>query len=75
VIHDLKRKKAALSDGREWFITGVGEAEIYLSEYEKTFEGLWKKYYASVNIKERPHERQMKGYMPVRYWKYMPEKN
>lgn len=74
-IHDLKRKKAALYNGNEWFTADVGEAEIYLSEYEKAFEGLWKKYYASVNIKERPHEKQMKGYMPVRYWKYMPEKN
>ncbi|MCD7728511.1 MAG: TIGR03915 family putative DNA repair protein [Clostridia bacterium] len=73
-IHDLKRKKAALYDGNDWFMANVGEAEVYLSEYEKTFEGLWKKYYASVTLAERPHEKQMKGYMPVRYWKYMPEK-
>lgn len=75
VIHDVRRKKAALSDGKEWFMAEVGEAEIYLSEYERAFENLWKKYYASVNIKERPHEKQMKGYMPVRYWKFLPEKN
>lgn len=75
VIHDIRRKKAALSDGKEWFMAEVGEAEIYLSEYERAFENLWKKYYASVNIKERPHEKQMKGYMPVRYWKFLPEKN
>ena len=74
VIHDIKRKKAAMSDGKEWFMAEVGEAEVYLSEYEKTFENLWKKYYSSVNIKERPHEKQMRGYMPVRYWKFMPEK-
>ncbi len=75
VIHDVKRKKAALCDGNTWFIAAVGEAEVYLSEYERAFETLWKKYYASVNIKERPHEKQMKGYMPVRYWKFLPEKN
>lgn len=74
VIHDVKRKIAALSDGKVWFMAEVGDAEIYLSEYEKVFENLWKKYYASVNIKERPHEKQMKGYMPVRYWKFLPEK-
>ena len=50
-------------------------ADVYLSEYEKAFECLWKRYYRSVNIKERPHEKQMKGYMPVRYWKFLPEKD
>ena len=74
VIHDVKRKKAAMYDGNSWILQNVGEAEVYLSQYEKVFESLWKKYYNSVNIKERPHEKQMKGYMPVRYWKFMPEK-
>ena len=74
VIHDLKRKIAGMYDGNEWFVGNAGETEVYLSEYERAFESLWKKYYTSVNIKERPHEKQMKGYMPVRYWKYLPEK-
>ena len=74
VIHDVKRKIAGMYDGREWIMGYAGEAEIYLSEYERAFENLWKKYYKSVNIEERPHIKQMKGYMPVRYWKYMPEK-
>ena len=74
VIHDLKRKIAGLYDGRECIMAHVGEAEIYLSEHEKAFENLWRKYYQAVNIKERPHEKQMKGYMPVRYWKFLPEK-
>ena len=64
VIHDLKRKIAGMYDGNEWIMGYAGEAEVYLSEYERTFENLWKKYYNSVNIKERPHEKQMKGYMP-----------
>ncbi len=75
VIHDVKRKKAALCDGNEWFMAEVGEAEVYLTEYERAFENLWKKYYRSINIEERPHEKQMKGYMPVRYWKFLPEKH
>ncbi len=74
VIHDVKRKIAGMYDGREWIMGYAGEAEIYLSEYERAFENLWKKYYKSVNIEERPHIKQMKGYMPVRYWKYLPEK-
>ena len=74
VIHDLKRKIAGMYDGHEWIMGYAGEAEIYLSEYERAFETLWKKYYKAVNIEERPHEKQMKNSMPVRYWKYLPEK-
>ena len=75
VIHDVSRKIAGMYDGHECIIGYAGEIEIYLSQYERAFEQLWKKYYKSVNIKERPHEKQMKGYMPVRYWKFLPEKN
>ncbi len=74
VIHDITRKTAAMYDGREILVTFADSAEIYLSEYEKYFEDLWKQYYKSVNIASRPHEKQMKGYMPVRYWKFLPEK-
>lgn len=74
VIHDVKRKIAAMYDGYELVVTRVGNAEVYLSEYERYFEELWKQYYQSVNIASRPHEKQMKGYMPVRYWRFLPEK-
>ncbi len=74
VIHDVARKKAALYNGGEIVITDVSDAEVCLSEYEKYFEDLWRKYYKSVNIAQRPHEKQMRSYMPVRYWKYLPEK-
>ena len=74
VIHDIKRKKAALYDGNEIVVCYADGADVYLSEYEQAFEALWRLYYKSVNITERPHDRQMKGYMPVRYWKFLPEK-
>lgn len=74
VIHDIKRKIAAMYDGNEIVMTYAGDAEIYLSEYEDYFQNLWKQYYNSVNIESRPHEKQMKGHMPVRYWKFLPEK-
>ncbi|MGN0814760.1 MAG: TIGR03915 family putative DNA repair protein [Candidatus Coproplasma sp.] len=75
VIHDIKRKIAAMYDGINLVMFNADGADVYLSEYEKTFENLWKLYYKSVNIAERPHEKQMKGYMPVRYWKFLPEKH
>ena len=75
VIHDIKRKIAAMYDGINLVMFNADGADVYLSEYEKAFENLWKLYYKSVNIAERPHEKQMKGYMPVRYWKFLPEKH
>lgn len=75
IIHDVKRKLAGLYNGNEWLLGYANKAEICLSENEKAFESLWKKYYKAINIKERPHEKQMKGSMPVRYWKFLPEKN
>lgn len=75
VIHDVRRAKAALCNGGECAVVSTeGGVSIPLSEREEYFIGLWKQYYRSVNIEQRPHEKQMKGYMPVRYWKYMPEK-
>ncbi len=75
VIHDVRRKYAVIYDGHDWISCEAGDAEVYLSQYEQSFENLWKKYYAAVNIESREHLKQMKGYMPVRYWKFMPEKN
>ncbi|MCI8370689.1 MAG: DUF4130 domain-containing protein [Clostridia bacterium] len=74
IIHDLKRKIAGMYDGHEWFTGYAEEAEVQLSKYERGFENLWKKYYKAVNIIERPHDKQMKRSMPVRYWKFLPEK-
>ena len=74
IIHDLSRKIAGIYNGNEWTLTYAEDVEICLSEDEKAFENLWIKYYKAVNIEERPHEKQMKGYMPVRYWKFLPEK-
>lgn len=75
VIHDTARGKAALYNGKDCvFVQTEKRAEIALSECEERFAALWRDYYDSVNIAARPHEKQMKNYMPVRYWKFMPEK-
>ena len=75
IIHDVKRQTAALYNTTELVFTRTDQkVSVSLSDAEEDFQRLWKEYYRSVNIAERPHEKQMKGYMPVRYWKYMPEK-
>lgn len=74
-IHDVKREIVGIYSGQKIIMGHVGKMEIYISEQEKAFVNLWKKYYKAVNIESRPHEKQMKGSMPVRYWKFLPEKN
>ena len=74
VIHNTKRNLAGVYNGNEWLVTHAKDAEIMISEQEDGFTRLWKKYYDTVYIPARKNDRQMKAYMPVRYWKFMPEK-
>lgn len=73
VLHDVRRGKAAVWDGTHAFLAPLEKAEIALSADEAGWQALWKQYYRSVNIPSRERLKQMKGYMPVRYWKFMPE--
>ncbi len=73
VLHDVKRKKAAVYDGKNTFLAPLEQAEVVLSASEQAWQTLWQRYYKSVNIPQRERLKQMKGYMPVRYWKFMPE--
>lgn len=73
VLHDIKRKKAAVYDGEHSFVAPLNQAEILLSASETGWQALWKGYYKAVNIPSRERLKQMKGYMPVRYWKFLPE--
>lgn len=74
VIHDVNRKKAAVYDGEHAFLAPLESAEVALSADEEAWQALWKQYYRSVNIPSRERLKQMHGYMPVRYWKFLPEK-
>ena len=74
VLHDVKRQKAAIYDGNTIFTAPLSEAQILLSANELEWQALWKNYYAAVNIPSRERIQQMKGFMPTRYWKFLPEK-
>ena len=73
VLHDVKRKKAAVYDGKNTFVAPLEHAEILLSANEEGWQALWKRYYASVYIPSRTRLKQMRGYMPQRYQKFMLE--
>lgn len=74
VLHDVKRQKAAVYDGKNTFVAPLAQADILLSADELGWQNLWKKYYGAVNIPCRERLKQMRGYMPQRYWKFLPER-
>ena len=74
VLHDVTRKKATVYDGKNVFNAYLGSADVLLSADETEWQALWKGYYQAVNIPSRERLKQMRGYMPVRYWKFLPEK-
>ena len=74
VLHDTARKKAAVYDGKSIFVAPLPHANILLAADEAAWKTLWQKYYVAVNIPSRERLKQMRGSMPVRYWKFLPEK-
>lgn len=74
VIHDKKRNRAVLYDGKSHICVPVDKADIRVTERERCVSSLWKKYYHTVAIPMRKNTRQMKQYMPKRYWAFMCEK-
>lgn len=86
LIYDMKRRYGYYYDlhtvaevtfegnSREsHLITGMLD-ESLMDKDEKLFQQLWQTYFKSVAIKERLNPRKHKQDMPVRYWKYLTEK-
>ncbi len=48
--------------------------EHLMDKDEKLFQQLWKDYFKAICIKERLNPRKHRQDMPVRYWKYLTEK-
>lgn len=71
VIHDVKRNKVAISNGKAIKVLNTNlPANFCPSKNEQHFTLLYKKYFKHINIKERPHLKQQDGYFPRRYRKY-----
>ncbi|WP_273390753.1 TIGR03915 family putative DNA repair protein [Barnesiella viscericola] len=56
------------------FVTGQLD-ESLMADDEKLFQDLWRTYFKSICIRERLNPRKQRKDMPVRYWKYLTEKN
>lgn len=75
IIHDVKRNLAGVYDKEECvFIDLPSDFQYSIEANGDTFENLWKEYYKSICIKERKNLKLHKQLVPVRYWKYLTEK-
>lgn len=85
LIYDIKRQYGYYYDLKETeevtfedphqahLVTGMLN-ESLMDHDEKLFQTLWKTYFKSICIKERLNSKKHKQDMPVRYWKYLTEK-
>jgi probable DNA metabolism protein len=86
LIYDVKRRYGFYYDLQEvtcvhfeddsreaHLITGMLDEQL-MADDEKLFQQLWKTYFKATCIKERINPRKQRQDMPVRYWKYMTEK-
>ena len=83
VIYDLRRKYGYYYDlhtTREITFSDADNTirekldESLMAEDEKLFQELWKGYFKALTIKERINPRLQRQHMPVRFWRYLTEK-
>jgi len=73
IIHDEKRKKAAIYAEGSYRIEDVEISDIEYSNQEKLFQNLWKHYFTNLAIKERKNINLQFQFVPERYRKNMTE--
>lgn len=74
MIHDTTRDIAALYNGEEWMVTALDVPPVVeYSDVEMQIQKMWKEYFENLAIKSRINPRLQAGFMPRRYWKYLPE--
>ena len=84
ILYDIKRNYGIFYDLKQTQIVKFDELPISLQtgqlheerldEYEIAFRNLWKDYLKAVTIQERRNLKLQRQHMPVRFWKYMTEK-
>ncbi|MCL2706353.1 MAG: TIGR03915 family putative DNA repair protein [Spirochaetaceae bacterium] len=64
-------KLTIFDPGHPWFI----EESDFNKESFDDWEKMWKNYHTSINIENRNNPNLQRRFIPVRYWKYLPELN
>jgi len=74
IIHDVKRKQAAVYNTQEWEIMEAPALAADLqTEDGDGYGALWSAFYDAVMIQERRNPKQRRQMMPKYFWKHMTE--
>ncbi|WP_321435784.1 TIGR03915 family putative DNA repair protein [uncultured Bacteroides sp.] len=84
LVYDLKREygyyydlstvtEVRFEDKESHLLSGILSDDLMVQD-EKLFQQLWKEYFKSIAIKERLNPKLHKQHLPVRFWKYLTEK-
>ena len=75
IIHDTKREIAVFYNKKEWIVKDLEGPEPFLvKDSEEVYEELWKTYFNAISIERKVNPKLQKRNMPMRYWKYLTEK-
>lgn len=71
--YDLKTVTEMTLDSADLFPDGKLDEKL-MAEDEKMYQDLWRGYFKAMTIKERINPKLHRQHLPVRYWKYLTEK-
>lgn len=72
-FYDLKKVTEMTLDNTDLFPDGKIN-ETLMDKDEQMFQKMWKAYFKSMTIKERINLKLHRQHLPVRFWKYLTEK-
>ncbi|MCL2011017.1 MAG: TIGR03915 family putative DNA repair protein [Synergistaceae bacterium] len=76
ILHDLRRKRAALYDMKEWIVTDMpppAAGPIENIEKGDAYQDLWREFYRATTTAQRLNYKTQRGHMPKKYWKHLTE--
>lgn len=72
--YDLKETIEVRFEQKQAHLLSGFLSEELMDKDEKLFQRMWKEYFKTIAIKERINPKLQRQHMPVRFWKYMTEK-
>nr|WP_300004141.1 TIGR03915 family putative DNA repair protein [Tissierella sp.] len=75
IIHDTKRAIAVFYNKKEWIVKDLETPQDFrVKDQEEVYEDLWKTYFNAISISKKVNPKLQRRNMPMRYWKYLTEK-
>lgn len=76
IIHDQKRGLAAFYNQKAWIIVDFDPEHLpEAGSEEVAYQQLWQAYFRQLSIEQRFNPQLQKKNMPMRYWRFLTEKN